>query len=180
MNRFSASLLFFLSLTLSMGAQAEQPPPASLSIEGRGPLTHAARATRRDLLGAMELYTIALYTDGGPVTRELLASPDTAKALRIQVSYDEDLRRRTAIDWRRELLPRLESPGLAHLQGSFAPIQYGDTIVVEYVPTRGTTVRVNKGVVVSGANHDLMLAFLDHWIGQRPLSEEIKETLLRR
>lgn len=26
----------------------------------------------------------------------------------------------------------------------------------------------------------LMLAFLDHWIGQRPLSEEIKQLLLER
>jgi len=39
-------------------------------------------------------------------------------------------------------------------------------------------VRVNKGVVVSAAHHDLMLTFLDHWLGQRPVSEEIKKSLL--
>jgi hypothetical protein len=33
-------------------------------------------------------------------------------------------------------------------------------------------------VAVSDANHDLMLAFLDHWLGQRPVSDEIKRTLL--
>ena len=141
-------------------------------------MTLAAQATRWDLLGAVELYTIALYTDQGAVSRDILASPDVAKALRIQVSYEEDLRRRLALDWRRELLPRLESAATAHIQGSFAPIQHGDVVIVEYVPGRGTTVRVNRGVAVSGANHDLMLAFLDHWIGQRPLSEEIKQSLL--
>jgi hypothetical protein len=31
---------------------------------------------------------------------------------------------------------------------------------------------------VSGAHHDLMLAFLDHWLGDRPVSEELKRTLL--
>jgi hypothetical protein len=31
---------------------------------------------------------------------------------------------------------------------------------------------------VSGAHHDLMLAFLDHWLGDRPVSEDIKRTLL--
>jgi hypothetical protein len=33
-------------------------------------------------------------------------------------------------------------------------------------------------VAVSGAHHDLMLAFLDHWLGQQPVSEEIKRMLL--
>jgi hypothetical protein len=51
-------------------------------------------------------------------------------------------------------------------------------VLIEYVPGKGTTVRVNKAVAVGGVNHDLMLAFLDHWLGQRPVSEEIKRTLL--
>jgi hypothetical protein len=178
MNQRPTLLILLVCLAPSLQAQPGQPP-SSLSVDGRGALARAAQAVRSDLLGAVELYTIAIYTDGDPVSRELLASPDAAKALRIQVRYQEDLRRRTAIDWRRELLPRLESPAVAHLQGSFAPIQHGD-VVVEYVPARGTTVRVNKGVAVSGAHHDLMLAFLDHWLGQRPLSEEIKQALLAR
>ena len=49
---------------------------------------------------------------------------------------------------------------------------------VEYVPGKGTAVRVNKAVAVSGAHHDLMLAFLDHWLGQRPVSEELRHALL--
>jgi len=38
---------------------------------------------------------------------------------------------------------------------------------------------VNKDVAVSRASHELMLAYLDHWVGQRPLSEELKQALLR-
>lgn len=179
MNRYVVSLVFLLCVMLSHGAQAGELP-ATLSVEGRAPLMLASQAARRDLLGAVELYTVALYTGDGVISRESLASPDIPKALRIQVSYNEDLRRRLALDWRREMVPRLEPAAAAHIQGSFAPIQYGDTVIVEYVPGRGTTVRVNKGVAVSGANHDLMLAFLDHWIGQRPLSEEMKQSLLAR
>lgn len=33
-------------------------------------------------------------------------------------------------------------------------------MLIEYVPNKGTFVRVNRAVAVSGANHDLMLAFL--------------------
>jgi len=38
-------------------------------------------------------------------------------------------------------------------------------------------VRVNDATAVSGAKHDLMIAFLDHWLGQQPVSEEMKRTL---
>ena len=179
MNRYLASLALLLFMVPSLRAERGQVP-ATLSVEVRSPLMLASQATRRDLLGAVELYTIALYTAEGTVSRETLTSPDVPKALRIQVSYEETLRRKLALDWRRELVPRLEPAATAHIQNSFASIQHGDTIIVEYVPARGTTVRVNRGTAVSGANHDLMLAFLDHWIGQRPLSEEIKQLLLER
>jgi Chalcone isomerase-like len=176
MNRLLVCVVFLFCLMASPQAQIKSP--ANLNVDGRSPLSLAAHTSRLDLLGAVELYTVALYTDGARPDRRQLMSPDMAKALRIQVVYDEDPRRRTAIDWRRELVPRLEGPATAHIQGSFAPIQHGDVIVIEYVPSRGTTVRVNKGIAVSEANHDLMLAFLDHWLGQRPLSEEIKQALL--
>ena len=39
--------------------------------------------------------------------------------------------------------------------------------------------RYTVAVYVNGwAHHDLMLAFLDHWLGQRPVSEDLKRTLL--
>jgi hypothetical protein len=64
------------------------------------------------------------------------------------------------------------------LRGVFAPLLSGDVVLVEYAPGRGTTVRVNRGVAVNAAHHDFMLAFLDHWLGPRPVSEEIKDKLL--
>ena len=33
---------------------------------------------------------------------------------------------------------------------------------------------MNNARVVSSAHHDLMLAFLDHWLGQQPVSQEMK------
>lgn len=63
MKHYLVFVVFGLCLTAFLRAEAGQPP-ATLSVEGRAPLTLAALATRRDLLGAVELYTIALYTDG--------------------------------------------------------------------------------------------------------------------
>jgi hypothetical protein len=151
--------------------------PEQIAVDGGNPLRIEGHAHRTHLLGTIDLYTLGLYSDG-PIDRARLASVDVAKVLRIEVTYEDDLQRRVALDWRRELIPALEPRAEAHLRGAFAPLRRGDTVQIEYVPEKGTSVRVNRAVSVSSAHHDLMLAFLDHWLGDRPLSEEIKRTLL--
>jgi hypothetical protein len=167
-----------LILWAATSADAQPGYPQTVTPEGGQSLSLSAQARRTHLLGSVALYTVAVYSDGAPIDRAALASAAAAKALRIEVLYKEDFRRPMSFDWRRELVPRLEQAGAAHLRGTFAPVREGDTVLVEYVPNKGTTVRVNKAVAVSGADHELMLAFLDHWLGQQPVSEEIKQELL--
>jgi hypothetical protein len=174
--RLACASLATLCAAASLWA-ADAQPPERLVVDGAGTLSRAGYARRSHLLDTMPLYVLALYADG-PAERARLGSAAVAKALRIDVMYADDLRRRIPFDWRRELVPPLEPPAAAHLSGAFAPVRSGDVIVIEYVPEDGTTVRVNKGVAVSRADHDLMLAFLDHWLGQRPVSEELKRALL--
>jgi hypothetical protein len=165
---------------VAIAASAQQPdPPAALPVESDVSLTRAGHATRVELLGLVEVYTIALYV-GTPVPdRAGLAHTETPKALRIEVRYEPEVFPRIPFDWRRELVPPLNPSAAAHLRGTFAPLKAGDVVVISYVPERGTTVRVNKGVAVSRGGHDLMMAFLDHWLGQTPVSEEIKHALSR-
>jgi hypothetical protein len=177
MLRFLLCLLCS-ALLLASSPRAEGQHPAMLTIDGAAPLPLAAQARRAHLLGTVDLYTLALYLDGPLRDDAQLISRHVPKALRIEVTVEDDWRHRVAIDWRDELVPRLEAAATAHLRGSFAPLRPGDVVLIEYAPDKGTTVRVNKAVAVSGANHDLMLAFLDRWLGQRPVSEEIRRTLL--
>ena len=158
-------------------AQGAAHPPTH-TPDGGAPLPLAGQATRAHFLGSVELYGLAVYAESGRVDPTQLAAANGAKTLRIEIAYKDDLRRRMPIDWRRELIPALESPAIASLRSTFAPLQHGDVVLIEYVPNKGTSVRVNKSVAVSGINHDLMLAFLDHWLGQRPVSLEIKQALL--
>lgn len=163
---------------LPSGSTAQTPlHPSSLDVNG-APLEKIGEAVRSFLLGQEEAYGVALYVDGSSVDVARLASADTPKALRLVVRQKDEIRPRIALDWKRELLPRVE-PGVAtHLQGTFAPLRHGDVVLIEYAPRKGTTVRVNSAVAVSGADHDLMLAFLDHWLGQNPVSEDLKQHLL--
>jgi Chalcone isomerase-like len=178
MIRSLTSVVFFVLCVASSARAQGAHDPASIKLDGTAALSLVAQARRVHLLGAVEIYTLALYADGEILDRAHLASPDTPKALRIEITYEEDVRRPIALDWRRELIPRLDAAATTHLRGIFAPLRQGDVVMIEYAPAKGTTVRVNKGVGGSGAHHDLMLAFLDHWLGQHPVSEEIKRTLL--
>jgi hypothetical protein len=178
MFRTAVSVVFIvLTLPFLAAGQSVDDPP-TITPEGAGPLSRVGQATRVSLLGTDELYTVALYADRSMSDRAHLTSPEVPKALRIAIKYKDNLLRAIPYDWRPELIPRLDAAATAHLRGTFAPLRYGDVVLIDYVPGRGTSVRVNKAAAVSDANHDLMLAFLDHWLGQRPLSEEIKRALV--
>ena len=171
----TAAVLVLLA-TGVVGAQTTNHP-ANLLPEGGTPLPLVGQAERVHLLGTRRLYGVAVYA-APPIGDSRLASPDVAKAIRVEITYENDLRRQVTIDWRRELIPPLDGRAIVQLRGTFAALQQGDVVLIEYTPSRGTSIRVNRGVAVSGIDHDLMLAFLDHWLGQRPVSEEIKRSLL--
>jgi hypothetical protein len=168
-------------LTLALPARGQSAQhPASINPEPGVTLPKAGEADRLHLLGLLEIYSVALYSKIPARDVERLASPDVAKALRIEIEYEEDFRRQLTIDWQRELIPPLNHAAIEHLRQTFAPLKRGAVVLIEYTPSKGTTVRVNSATVTSGVTHDLMLAFLDHWLGQRPVSEELKRALMDR
>lgn len=172
-----SSAILILLLTSLVQTQSGTHPP-TLALEGTLAVPLVAQAPRVHLLGTVELYGIAIYSDAPLRERSRLVSPETAKAIRIAITYENTLRRQVTIDWRRELIPPLDGRAIMQLRGTFGALQEGDVVTIGYAPGRGTSIRVNKGVAVSGIDHDLMLAFLDHWLGQRPVSEELKHALL--
>jgi hypothetical protein len=141
-------------------------------------LSLAGEGVRTDQLGGEALYAVAIYTDAGPLDVARLAQPDVAKALRIEILSDDDPLSPLTRPWRRELVPSLGLADAAYLRAITGPARKGDVLLVEYEPGRGTTIRGNTTTAVSRAPHGLMIAFLDQWIGQRPVSEDLKRTLL--
>lgn len=174
-----AALVTLVILGSARASRAQSGPPETISHAGSSALILVGHALRSDLAGIEDLYSVALYAPA-PFDREALVSPDAAKALRIEIAYERDWHRPAVIGWHRELVPRLGPAAVGHLQRAFASLTRGDVVSIEYAPRAGTTVRVNAIMPVFGARHDLMLAFLDHWLGQRPVSEELKRALLGR
>src|SRR5918996_34401 len=97
--------------------------------DGNDSTGRAAHARRARLLGTIDLYEIALYVDG-PVRPANLASPDVMKAVRLDVTYVEDLHRRVRLDWQRELIPNLVPAARARLRSAFAPLRQGDYVLI--------------------------------------------------
>jgi hypothetical protein len=148
MDRMLRLVLCALVLAPFAASPAHAQPgghPSTLPLNGSATLPLTGQATRVHLLGQVEFYSLALYA-AGTVDRARLRSDDVAKVLRIEVRFKEDFRRAIAIDWRRELIPALEPAAIEHLRQAFAPLQAGDVVLVEYLPGKGTTLRVNKSV----------------------------------
>lgn len=179
------ALLLFISLVALSGAQIKAqthrslpPQPATIPSGADGSLALVGEARRSHLLGSADLYDVAVYLPNGADMNGALINPDVSKALRVQVHAPDDLPLRLTFDWRAELLPRMNAAGSTHLRNAFGSLRHGDLLMVEYAPRTGTVVKINKTLVVPTAGHDLMLAFLDHWVGQRPVSEDMRRQLL--
>ncbi len=146
---------------------------------GFTPLTLVAEGSRTDQLGGETLYTVAIYAEARPRELADLARADVATALRIEVASDDDPVSPLTRPWRRELVPRLNPAAVTQLSAIVGTVRKGDVLQVEYEPGDGTLIQLNALTVASRAPHDLMIAFLDQWLGQRPVSEDLKRTLLQ-
>src|SRR5262249_12884457 len=148
-TRLIVAALFASALAPHLVAQTGQPP--ELRVAGFPVLTRTAEARRVALLGKIDLYTIGLYADAPISDLAQLTTDDRAKALRIEARYDSQnlrMRSRIAVDWGRELVPSMSPASSATLRGAFAALREGDVVIVAYAPRRGTTVRVNRSIVV--------------------------------
>jgi hypothetical protein len=171
---FIAAIVSFAGTPAALHGQS----PADVRV-GFTPLALVAEGSRTDQLGGEALYTVAAYAEARPLDLADLARADAAKALRIEVAIDDDPFSPLTRPWRLELVPpRLDPAATTHLLATVGAVRKGDVLLVEYEPGKGTTIRRNTLTAVSRAPHGLMIAFLDQWLGQRPVSEQLKRTLL--
>ena len=151
--------------------------PAEVRV-GYTPLTLVAEGSRTDQLGGEALYTVAVYAEARPLDIAHLAKAETAKALRIEVVSDDDPFSPLTRPWRRELVPRLDvrrDHAAARDRGNG---EEGRRPAGRILTREGHHHPGKSQTAVSHAPHSLMVAFLDQWLGQRPVSEDLKRTLL--
>lgn len=167
----AAVVVFGLAPSLS----ARDEMPATFTVRGQR-LALNGEAVRSELLGMIELYRIGLYLSA-PAADTAGLTRDRAKALRLQILHDTRSSRIPA-EWRNELQPALTTAEQQTLRVAYTRLQAGDTLTISYVPGEGTHVAVNDDIVLRSEGADVMHAFLDQWLGQDPVSDDIKSALL--
>ena len=164
-----------LVAVLAFGA-GEAAQPKTFDMAGQR-LPLKSQATRSKLFGTVELYRVALYAPHNIQSVADLRGVKVPKGLHVAVLYGGSLPDQIPSDWRKELQPALTDEQWKQLQSAYAKLRPKDEIRIWYAPGQGTTVSVSGKPVLSVPGQGLMGAFLDIWLGQTPVSEEIKKQL---
>ena len=163
-------------LAIWAAASTAVAQPEMLDVGGRS-LPLKSQATRSEMFGLVDLYQVALYAPANISSVEGLRPKDVPKALRVEVQYNGSLPDEVPSGWRSELDPALNKEQSAKLRSAYAKLEPKDEILITYVPERGTTLRVSGNEVLTNAGYEVMAAFLDIWLGQTPVSEDVKDAL---
>lgn len=176
-NLYRCSTAVILLLMIVSVAPAGQALPRQMTIGGHS-LVLNGEAVRSKLFGLIELYRIGLYLPSQTSSSSDLRA-DVPKALRLDALHDTRSDRLPE-SWRDELTPVLLPAEMQVLRAAYAGLRKGDIVTISYVPNRGSRITIDDVVLLQADGRELMHAFLDQWLGQDPVSDEIKDALLNR
>lgn len=172
--------LLLAALLLGLGAAAgptvaRAAPPPTLDADGRQ-LRLQGSGTRT--VWFTDVYSVALYLSQPASRTAQVLAPERAKAFRVEVLYDGTMPDRPPASWRDELLPVLGRDQEEKLRSAYEGLRRGDRIVVRYAPAAGTTVTVAGRRLLFETGHRLMDAFVHLWLGDHPVSDDLRRALL--
>jgi hypothetical protein len=161
---------------VELSQQCELTVPATLDVGGTT-LVRSSAAVRTTLLGLVDLYAIAVYVPLRSTDAGSLASNELPKAVWVGICYDDTLPAYVPRSWRCELVPELGHLERRSLRTRFISLERGDIVTIAYDPRSGTRVEINDRRAIVTRGQALMIGFLDHWLGQVPVSDDLKRAL---
>lgn len=141
-----------------------------------GPLVLSGCGLREVLW--QDAYAIGLYLAGSPVEPDRIRRPDQAKLIRIEVLFDGDIPEDLPSEWRTHLDEILRRDVLKTFRDLYRELKTGDRVTLAYTPAHGTSVRLNDESEIKSAGHEVMDAFLELWLGPKPVSKNLRRLLL--
>jgi len=130
--------------------------------------------TRRVMFA--KLYTCRLF-----VPREI-SSFDEARSLdgpiEIQLEVHGEPPGSLPDDWEKVLDEELSQQLFRKAQAHYRRLEEGDRVVVAYLPGEGSTVWLNGEKRFTDPGPGLVLALLEQWVGERPVSKSLRRSLL--
>jgi len=132
-----------------------------------------------------KIYVAALYVEKTSQDAGVLIMHPGAKRMLMHFIYDEVSKKKLVNGWldgfedntSAEVFKALK-PRIDQFNAMFETVHKGDVILLDYVPSKGTRVIIKgqeKGVI---AGEDFNQALLKIWLGEDPVTEDLKENLL--
>ena len=159
----------------SAAARAEIAPPPALDVGGAELVLNGYG--EREIMWT-DVYRAGLYLPRRSSLPDYVRDPAVAKAIRIRILY-KDLPDRMPAEWRETFEAELNRELLGRLKRAFRRLEQGDVLLFSFRPGGSTEIAVNGEVLLTDPGHDLMLALIDQWMGDRPVSKNLRRLLLR-
>ena len=188
MKNILCAVLVCSSLALGLSAQAR----SFNDLKFPDKLTIGGTETQLQLNGVgmrtkfvFDVYIGALYTETAAKTRDEVQAQKGPKRVLMHFVYDEIGAEKLTDGWTEgfeenqtdEQLEKL-SERLQKFNAMFTTVHAGDVVLLDYIPGKGTVVKIKgeqKGVI---AGEDFYSALLDVWLGEEPADDDLKEAML--
>ncbi|HED34418.1 MAG TPA: hypothetical protein ENJ08_09420 [Gammaproteobacteria bacterium] len=132
-----------------------------------------------------KVYVGALYLTQKQRNPKTVLESNGPNRILMHFIYDEVSQEKLTDAWREGFENNTEKAQMAALKDRlakfntfFTTVHAGDVVLLDYVPGKGTTVHVKgveKGVIKGG---DFNRALLAVWLGEAPVTEDLKEAML--
>ncbi len=163
---------------------AARPVPTPVLLEEDGVLFQQTGAKTFRWKSVLKVYDAALHLGAGESSGRIFADMPTRlhlgyhrafTAAEIVKGGDALLARNVDAATRAALRERLDL-----INRTYRDVEAGDSYTLTYVPTRGTTLRLNGASLVIIPGHDFAAAYFRIWLGDDPISPSLRDTLLGR
>lgn len=181
---FTALLSLFLALNVEAKEVAGVELQEQVSLSGvDSPLLLNGAGIRYKFF--FKIYVAALYLPQKQSSAEKILQGEQANRMVMHFIYDEVPKQKLVQGWNdgfeanvnekklTSLRPRLEK-----FNALFDDLHEGDVVLLDYLPGEGTRVTLGgeQRAVIEGA--DFNRALLSVWLGEEPVTEDLKESLL--
>jgi hypothetical protein len=130
-----------------------------------------------------DLYEAALFAEPGADAEDVLRA---GAAFHLQFRYlrkiDKAIILKSADQMLERNLTEAERASIAErvsrINEAYTGVASGDSSSLSYQPGEGTTLRINNKPVVTIEGEDFARLYFEIWLGERPISESMKNTLL--
>lgn len=134
-----------------------------------------------------KIYVAALYLKSKSRDASQIINADEPSRITMDVTYSEITDEKMANAWLDGFKQNLSSGDYESVRNSlekfiamFGGLKEGDHVELDYFPEKGTKVSINQDVRGTIAGHEFNRGLLSVWLGEHPVTEDLKQALLGR